>query len=373
MKFIVSSTALSQRMQVLGRVISGKNALPIQSCFLFCIENGTLTLTASDSEVEMTAVLELVETECDIRFAVNAKTVMDAIKEIPEQPLAFYVKENLEITVEYLNGRYNFVGKSADEYPVTPAIEDGVTTLTLSCAALTSGIGRALFATADDTYRMMLNGIYFDILPETLAMVASDGQKLACCKTKSVSIEGEGAFILPKKPAALLRNALAKEEGEAVIAFNERNASVTTENYRLTCRLIEGRYPNYNSVIPQNNPNIATIDRAALISAIRRVLVFSNATTVLIKLHFAAGRLTLSTQDIDYSTSAEESLLCDYTGNPLSIGFKGTFLTELLNNIESDEVMIKLADASRAGIIVPAEQESDEDILMLLMPMILND
>lgn len=373
MKFIVSSTALSQRMQVLGRVISGKNALPIQSCFLFRIEGGTLTLTASDSEMEMTAALELVESECDIRFAVNAKTIMDAIKEIPEQPLAFYVKENLEITIEYQNGHYNFVGKNADEYPVSPALENGVTTLRLDCSTLTAGIGRALFATADDTYRMMLNGIYFDIMPETLAMVASDGQKLACCKTRNVEISGEGSFILPKKPAGLLRNALAKEEGEAVVSFNDRNASVQTENYRLNCRLIEGRYPNYNSVIPQNNPNTACLNRAALVSAIRRVLVFSNATTVLIKLQFAPGRLTLSTQDIDYSTSAEESLLCDYTGNPMSIGFKGTFLTELLGNIESEEILIKLADASRAGIIIPAEQQQGEEVLMLLMPMILND
>ncbi len=374
MRFVISSSVLSARLQATGRVIVAKNNLPILDCFLFDIAGGVLRLTASDNETTLQSHVELVECDADIRFAVNAKTIQDAMKEIPEQPLEIYVNEHtLEITVEYQNGKYNFMGQSADEYPVPPAGEEGMSILTLDADKLLTSINRALFATADDALRPVMNGIYFDMTGGELAVVASDGHKLACGRILGMEAAPEGAFILPKKPAMLLKNVLPKEQGEVSIRFNERNAVVQTSGYVMNCRLIEGRYPNYNSVIPQDNPNWATVNRAAMLGALRRVLIFSNANSALIKLHLDGGRMMISSQDVDFSMSAEEALLCDYQGTPMSIGFKGTFLMELLNNLEGEEVIIKLADASRAGVIVPAMQREGETVLMLLMPMMLNE
>lgn len=374
MKFVISSSTLSSRLQIVGRVIAPKNNLPILDSFLFDIRDNKLTLTASDNETTLTTVVDLVESDADIRFAVNAKTVQDAIKEIPEQPLDFFVNPNsMEITVEYQNGKYNFMGQAADEYPLPPTMDDDNVSLCLASSVLLNSINRALFATADDALRPVMNGIYFDASDENLAVVASDGHKLACGRVYGAKASRPGTFILPKKPAGLLRNILAKEQGEAVMRFTDRNAVVSTENYVVSCRLIEGRYPNYNSVIPQNNPNCVTVNRGALLSALRRVLIFSSATSALIKIQLAASKMTISSQDIDFSMSAEESLLCDYSGMPMSIGFKGTFLTELLNNLEGEEVVMQLSDASRAGVMVPAQQQEGEHVLMLLMPMMLND
>lgn len=374
MKFVISSSVLSARLQAIGRVIISKNNLPILDCFHLDIKGGKLTITASDNETTITTWTDLVESDADITLAVNAKTIQDAIKEIPEQPLDIYVNENtLEITVEYQNGKYNFMGQPADEYPTPPALTEEVAVLTLPAERLLSGLGRALFATADDTIRPVMNGVYFDIKESGLSVVASDGHKLALSTLTEARSTASASFILPKKPATLIKNLLAKETDDAVIRLSERNAVLTTNNYTLTCRLIEGRYPNYNSVIPQDNPNCATVNRAALLSALRRVLIFSNVGSALIKLRIEAGKIVVSSQDIDFSMSAEEALLCDYSGIPISIGFKGTFLVDLLNNMEGEEIVFKLADSSRAGVIVPAEQKENETVLMLLMPMMLND
>ena len=218
-----------------------------------------------------------------------------------------------------------------------------------------------------------MNGVYFDITTEDITMVASDGHKLVKNRTTAVKGNERAAFILPKKPATLVKNLLPKENGSVTIEFDDRNAVLTLENYRMVCRLIEGRYPNYNSVIPQNNPHKVTIDRQQLISALRRVSVFSSQASSLIKLRLQNNQIVISAQDIDFSTSAEESLTCQYDGNPMSIGFKSTFLIDILNNISATEVVIELADPSRAVVIVPVEQEENEDLLMLLMPMMLND
>ena len=218
-----------------------------------------------------------------------------------------------------------------------------------------------------------MNGIYFDITTDDITMVASDGHKLVRCKTLAAHGNERAAFILPKKPANLLKNLLAKEQGQVVIEFDERNAVFTLEGYRMVCRLIEGRYPNYNSVIPQNNPYKVTVDRQSLIGALRRVSIFSSQASSLIKLRLSKNQITISAQDIDFSTSAEETQICQYDGNDMSIGFKSTFLLDILNNISAEEVVIELADPSRAGVIIPVEQEENEDLLMLLMPMMLND
>ena len=374
MKFIVSSTGLFSHLQAISRVINSKNSLPILDCFLLELTDGTLSITASDSETTLTTSLEVNENDGDGRFAVASKTILDALKEIPEQPLTFSVNtDTMEIGVQYQNGKYNLMGQNADEYPQTPALGSNAVHITISAPTVLAGINRSLFATADDELRPVMNGIYFDITTEDITFVASDGHKLVRNKTYSAHGDEKAAFILPKKPATLLKNLLPKEQGDVQIDFDDRNAVFTLENYTMTCRLIEGRYPNYNSVIPQGNPHKAIIDRQMFISALRRVSVFSSAASSLIKLRLGSNQIQISAQDIDFSTSAEETFICQYEGNPMSIGFKSTFLIDILNNISSQEVVMELNDPSRAGVVVPVEQEENEDLLMLHMPMMLND
>ena len=374
MKFIVSSTALSSHLQAISRVINTKNALPILDCFLFELQDGTLSVTVSDSETTMITTLEVNESDADGRFAVPAKTLLDALKEIPEQPLSFDVNlDNLEITVQYQNGKYSLMGQNADEFPQAAQLSRDAVHVDIDADVLLRGINRSVFATADDELRPVMNGIYFDITQEDITLVASDGHKLVRCKTFAAHGNERAAFILPKKPANLLKNLLSKEQGTVTLEFDERNAVFTLEEYRMVCRLIEGRYPNYNSVIPQSNPYKVIVDRMQLIGALRRVSIFSSQASSLIKLRLSNNLINVSAQDIDFSTSAEETVACQYEGSDMSIGFKSTFLLDILTNIAAEEVVIELADPSRAGVIIPLEQEEKEDLLMLLMPMMLND
>ncbi len=374
MRFVVSSSALQGRLQAVSRVCNSKNSLPILDCFLFELSDNVLTLTASDNETTMTTRLDVVESDGDLCFCINSKTMLDSMKEISEQPLTFNIDpETMGVVVTYQNGTFSIVGQHADDYPRTAGLTEEASSLRMGGSTLLDGINRCLFATADDELRPVMNGIYFDISETDLTFVASDGHKLVRSRNNSVHGQGQAAFILPKKPATILKNLLPKEGGDVTISFTGRNASIEMTDYTLTCRLIEGRYPNYNSVIPQNNPHCATVDRMALLSALKRVLVFSNQSSALIKLHLEAGRMVVSGQDIDYSTSAEESIVCEYGSTPMNIGFKGTFLIDILNNVGGENIVLELADPSRAGVIVPAEQPEKEHVLMLLMPMMLND
>lgn len=373
MKFIVSSTALFSYLQAISRVINSKNTLPILDCFLFDLQDRTLSVTVSDSETTMVTLVEVNESSQNGRFAVVAKTLLDALREIPEQPITFEISSTLEITILYQNGKYHLMGQNADEFPQPATLGDNSVRVEIGADIILNGINRAFFATADDELRPVMNGIYFDITTDNITMVASDGHKLVRYKTFSANGNEHAAFILPKKPANLLKSLLGKESGSVVIEFNERNAVVTMEKFRMVCRLIEGRYPNYNSVIPQNNPYKATIDRQMLLGALRRVSIFSSQSSNLIKLRLQENLIIISAQDIDFSTSAEETQVCQYAGHEMSIGFKSTFLIDILNNIVAQEVVLELADPSRAGIVVPAEQNDKEDLLMLLMPIMLND
>lgn len=349
--------------------------MPILENFLFTIdESKNLHIVASDSEIRISTKVELIEADSTIQFTVNARTIQDAVKEIPEQPISIYVSEqNLEITMEYQNGKYKFMGQPADEYPSATPLDGEVSDLRLPAQVLLNGINRALFATADDVLRPVLNCIFFDLSADSLTMVASDGNRMACDTVKPTSVGNPSTFLLPKKPALLVKGILQKEQGEASIRFTNRAAQIQTAEYTIECRLVEGRFPKYTSVIPKDNPNVVTVNRSAMLSALRRVLIMASANSVLAKLHIEANKITLSSQDIDFSMSAEEGLLCDYSGAPVTIGFKGTYLVELLNNLEGEEVVIRLADASRAGVIQPAQQNEGENILMLLMPMVLNE
>ena len=361
-------------MQAVSRVINSKNALPILDCFLFELQDGTLSVTASDNDTTLVTTLEVNESDGDGRFAITARTLLDALKEIPEQPLTFELNlTTLEIVVQYQNGKYSLMGQNPLEYPLPAVLGENAVRVDIDAEVLLNGINRAVFATADDELRPVMNGIYFDITTDDITMVASDGHKLVRFKTREAKGNERAAFILPKKPASLIKNLLPKEQGNVAIEFDERIARFTLENYSMVCRLIEGRYPNYNSVIPQKSPYRVLADRMQLIGALRRVSIFSSQASSLIKLGLQGGLMVVSAQDIDFSTSAEETLTCQYDGVPLSIGFKSTFLIDILNNISSADVVIELADPSRAGVITPAEQEEEEELLMLLMPMMLND
>lgn len=374
MRFTLSSSALNSRLQTLSKVINSKNSLQILDSFLFDIQDKQLNITASDSENVMRTSVQLDECDGESKFAVPNRTILDAVKELPEQPLTFDVDmNNFTIQIQYQNGVYNFTAQNAAEYPETQAIPDGATVITMNAGTLNDNINRSLFATAQDELRPVMNGIYFDLTSDSLAIVASDGHKLVRNKNFNLKSETPASFILPKKPAMLLRNVLTKDGGDAVIKFDAKNAEIHYAGGSLSCRLIEGRYPNYNSVIPQNNPNQLTVDRKGLLGALRRVLPFASESSQLIRLHLEAGKLELSSEDVDFATSAKESIVCDYSGQTMSIGFKGSSLTEILTNLESEDVTIQLADPSRAGVIVPVTQPEGEDVLMLIMPMLLND
>ena len=374
MKFVISSSVLSSRLMTIGRVIVQKNTIPILDCFCFDIQGTTLAITASDNDTTLTAKAELNECDSDVRFAVNAKTLQDAIKEIPDQPLECYLNtESYELTVEYQNGQYKLMGQSAEEYP-TPAISDETRLeFDLECQKLVPSITRCMIAAANDTLRPQLNTICFDIHSQEVSLVSSNGNQLALTKLAMPELNAEGSYLLGTRPASLLKGMLAKAEGNVHFSLGQRTAIVHTEEYSLTSRLVEGRFPNYRSVIPQDNPNIVTVNRLALVSALRRVLVFANAQAVLVKFRLGPNTMNISSQDIDFGKSAEENMLCDYMGTPMRIAFKGSVLLDLINNIEGDDITLKLSDPSRAGLIVPAKQKEGEEVLMLIMPSVFND
>ena len=373
MNFVISSSALSMHLMTIGRVIVQKNTLPILDCFCFDIKDNILTITASDNDSTLTTSLELNECSSNARFAVNAKTLQDAIKEIPEQPLEFeFNPSTYEVTVIYQNGQYRLMAQDAENYPELAITQEERINLNIDAQVLYLGISRSLVAAANDVLRPQLNSVCFDIKDNSVSMVSSNGNHLALTKVEMDSIPQEGTFLLNTRPASLLRNILAKEQGEVQMSFGARSAIFTSEGYSMTCRLIEGKYPNYRSVIPQNNPNIVTLNRASLISVLRRVLVFANPTA-LVKFRLDSNTMNISTQDIEFGKSAEENILCEYVGTPMRIAFKGSTFIELIQNIQTEDISIQVSDPSRAGIIVPSEQSENEEILMLIMPSVIND
>ncbi len=374
MRFTVSSTALSSKLNSLAKVINSKNSLPILADFLFDIQDNVLYLTASDSENVINTQMELTESDANGRFAINNHDLLEAIKGFSEQPITFDVNLQDNIAkISYQNGLFSLPVENADEYPQSQPITEGINTIVMPSNVLADNINRSLFATAQDELRPVMNGIYFDLTPEHLAVVASDGHKLVRNKVFTVQSEQPASFILPKKPAGLLKNLLQKDGGDVEIKFNERNAEINYGDGRLSCRLIEGRYPNYNSVIPQNNTNTLTVDRLALLAALRRVQPFANDSSNLIRFHVEGSTLQLDAEDFDFSKTATERMICDYNGQPMSIGFKGSAFIEILTNFDCEEVVIQLADPSRAGLVIPSEQPEGQDVLMLMMPMLLND
>jgi DNA polymerase-3 subunit beta len=374
MKFVVSSTELLKHLNAISRVISSKNTLPILDNFLFRLEGKSLSVTASDLETTLITTMELDHSEDDGLVALPAKILLDTLKEFPEQPLSFQLDaDTMGMSILSANGKFAIPGQNGEEFPNQPTLNPEHYTINVPHDVMLNGINKTLFATADDELRPVMNGINIEISPVEMTFVASDAHKLVRYKRTDAKSDNEASFILPKKPASLLKNLLPKEDFDVVLEFDEKNAIFQLTGFRMVCRLVEGRYPAYNSVIPVNNPNKLVIDRVEFYNTLRRVSVFANQASNLVRLKLTASELIVSAQDIDFAISAVEKIKCDFDGQEMEIGFKSTFLIEILSNLTSADVKMMLSDPSRAGLLLPAEQEFEqEDVLMLLMPMMIN-
>ncbi|NOZ47460.1 MAG: DNA polymerase III subunit beta [Chlorobi bacterium] len=375
MNFIVSSTELLSHLQAVNKVISSKTTLPILNNFLFKLEGSELTITASDLETTLVTKLTLNNSTGEGSIAIEAKRITEALKEFPEQPLTFNMNtETMAVEVLSQNGKFSMVGFNSEDFPNLPQLnEEQSISVKLTSDILLNGVSKTIFATADDELRPVMNGIFFELNPENLTFVASDAHKLVRYRRADIKNETEASFILPHKPASLLKNILNRDESIVNIDFDNQNAVFSFSDYRMICRLVEGKYPSYDSVIPTNNPNKLTIDRVEFYNTIKRVSFFSNQASNLIKINVAGNQLTISAQDIDFSISAYERLNCQYDGDEMEIGFKSTFLQEILANLSSTDILMELSDPTRAGIIFPLEKDNDdEDVLMLLMPMMIS-
>ena len=373
MKFSVSSSALLSLLATTGKVISNKNQLPILDYFLFELRDGRLKVTASDLETTLIGSIEVDNIEQEGVIAAPARLMLDSLKEFPEMPLTIEVNDSTwEIKICWNSGVSSIPGVSGMSYPALPALAEDKKEIEFDVDTLVAGINKTIFATADDELRPVMNGVFINIQPEATTFVGTDAHKLVRYTAEAQS-EVAASFILPKKPANLLKSVLLKEDDAIKVSFDNKNVIFELTSHTLVCRLIEGNYPNYNAVIPTANPNKVLIDRIELLNGIKRVAVCSNQATNLIRMDVAGNTVNLTAQDLDFSVSAKESLSCSYDGEPITIGFKSTFLVEILVNTETPTVQIELADSTRAGVFKPVyDDKQNSDTLMLLMPMMIN-
>ena len=372
MKFVVSSSELLGRLQSVSRVIASKNTLPILDNFLFNLAGDSLTITASDLETTLRTSMKPDTVLEEGSVAIPARILTDSLKEFPEQPLTFaFNKEQNIIEFTWSTGKFQVPGFPAEDYPVARELSDNIS-ITFSPDVLLEGINRTLFAAGDEELRPVMNGIFFDLKKEAANLVASDSHTLNCYTRSDRKSPEDSSFILPKKPANILKNLLVKIEEDITIAYDKTNAFFTFGSFSMICRLVEGNYPAYRSVIPQNNPNNIIADRVELMNAVRRVSVCSNQATNLIKLLFSANQIFVSAQDIEFRIAAQERISCQYDGPAIEMGFKSVFLAEILANLPGTEVNIALSDPSRVGLITPITPDSEnEDICALIMPMMI--
>lgn len=371
MKFIVSSTYLLKQLQVLGGVINNSNTLPILDNFLFNLNQNKLTVSASDLETTMSTILD-VESDNEGTIAVPAKLLLETLKTFPEQPLTFVVEDNNTVEISSNHGKYALAYANGSEFPNAVELTDPSST-TIMADILANAINKTIFAAGNDDLRPVMSGVFFQFSPESLTFVATDAHKLVKYQRTDVSASQVAEFIMPKKPLNLLKGILAGSETEVTIEYNDSNAKFSFDDTELICRLIDGKYPNYEAVIPKENPNTLSISRGQFLSSVRRVSIFSNKTTHQIRLKIAGAELNISAEDIDYSNKAEERLSCDYQGDDMQIGFNSRFLVEMLNNLTSDDVTLEMSLPNRAGILMPADGlDEGEHVTMLVMPVMLN-
>ena len=372
MKFIVSSSYLLKQLQVLGGVINNSNTLPILDNFLFELNDSKLTVSASDLETTMSSVID-VESDSNGSIALPARLLLDTLKTFPEQPLTFVAEDNHTVEISSNHGKYALAYADGNEFPKAVALDNPSTT-TITGDILATAISKTIFAAGNDDLRPVMSGVFFQFSTEGLTFVATDAHKLVKYSRTDVTANQVAEFIMPKKPLNLLKGILAASDEAVTIEYNDSNARFIFENSELVCRLIDGKYPNYEAVIPKENPNKLTIDRTQFLNSVRRVSIFSNKTTHQIRLKIAGAELNISAEDIDYSNKAEERLSCDYQGDDMQIGFNSRFLTEMLNNLNADEVQLEMSLPNRAGILTPIDGlDEGEQVTMLVMPVMLNN
>jgi len=372
MKFIVSSSYLLKQLQVLGSVINSSNTLPILDNFLFEINQNSLVVSASDLETTMSATLDI-DSKSEGSVAVPAKLLLEILKTFPEQPLTFTVEENSTIEISSNSGKYALAYAAGEEFPKAVVLDDPSSTL-VPAEVLATAISKTIFAAGNDDLRPVMSGVFFQFSPEGLIFVATDAHKLVKYSRTDVKASQVADFIMPKKPLNILKGILGTSDSDVKIEYNDSNAVFSFDNYMLICRLIDGKYPNYEAVIPKENPNKLLIDRTQFLNSVRRVAIFSNKTTHQIRLKIAGTELNISAEDIDYSNKAEERLTCDYQGDDMQIGFNSRFLTEMLTNLQSDDIQLEMSLPNRAGILTPVDGLDDGEIItMLVMPVMLNN
>lgn len=372
MKFIVSSSYLLKQLQVLGSVINSSNTLPILDNFLFELDANALKVSASDLETTMTATLEI-ESESTGSVALPAKLLLDILKTFPEQPLTFTVEDNNTVEISSNSGKYVLAYAAGEEFPSAVTLEDPSSTF-MPAEVLSTAITKTIFAAGNDDLRPVMSGVFFQFSTDGLIFVATDAHKLVKYTRTDIKASQVAEFIMPKKPLTILKGILAVSDAEVKIEYNDSNATYTFDNYVLTCRLIDGKYPNYEAVIPKENPNKLIISRNQYLNSVRRVSIFANKTTHQIRLKIAGTELNISAEDIDYSNKADERLTCDYQGDDMQIGFNSRFLSEMLNNLTSDEIQLEMSMPNRAGILTPIDGlDEGENVLMLVMPVMLNN
>ena len=373
MKFIVSSSLLYKEIQVLGGIINSSNTLPILDNFLFEINNNILVLSSSDLESTMTSQIEIESTSTD-KIAISAKLLTDILKTFSEQPLTFIKTDNNTIEISASNGKYSLAYLNGDEFPKQVEILDAHETV-IKGSDLGNAINSTIFASGTDDLRPVMSGVFFQFNSESLKFVATDAHKLVKFETSEYTANEVSEFIMPKKPLQILKGILQTESSELTIQHNDSNAKFIFDKLSITCRLIDGKFPNYEAVIPKDNPNVLTIDRELFLNSTRRVSLFSNKTTNQIRLKLAGTLLNISAEDFDFSNKADENLECQYSGDDIQSGFNSKFLIEMLNNLDSDMITLSMSHPNRAGIIRPLidSGESKESITMLVMPVMLND
>ena len=371
MKFIVSSTYLLKKLQVLGGVISNSNTLAILDNFLFDLRKDKLTVSASDLETTISSVLD-VDSDSEGVIAVSIRLLLDLLKTFPEQPLSFVVESNNIVQISSNHGKYALTYADGVEFPKAVKLSDPSST-TIMGNILARAISKTIFAAGNDDLRPVMSGVFFQFSTESLTFVATDANKLIKYQRTDITASHIAEFIMPKKPLNLLRGILDGNKTEVTIEYNDSNAKFIFENTELICRLIDGKYPNYEAVIPKDNPNRLTIARDQFLSSLRRVSIFSNKTTHHIRLKIAGAELNISAEDIDYSNKAEERLTCSYQGDDIQIGFNSRFFVEMVNTLDSEEISLEMSQPNRAGILTPINSlDKGENITMLVMPVMLN-
>ena len=371
MKFIVSSSTLLKKLQILGGVINTSNTIPVLDHFLFELDNSNLKITSSDLETTMISSIE-VDSSSKGSVAIPSKLLIDTLKTFPEQPLTFSIEDNNTVEISSNHGKYALAYTEGDQFPKTISLDNPSNTK-ISSMVLAKAINSTIFASGNDELRRNMNGVFFQLSSDNITFVATDAHKLVKYKRNDIKASNLAEFIMPKKPLNLLKNIIDNEQ-EITIEYNNSNAKFDMEGLTVICRLIEGQYPNYEAVIPNENPNVLTIDRSLLLSSLKRVSIFSNKTTHQVRLKIAGAELNISAEDVDFSNKAEERLTCEYNGEDIEIGFNSRFLIEMTNNLECKDVKLEMSLPNRAGILKPLDgYTDDEELIMLVMPVMLNN